>query len=65
MTHLPFDQQLLNACAALMLLLAFVMLSQRRIVSLVNLYAVQGAVLAAATFLLAWRTGDRQLYFSA
>jgi len=65
MTHLPFDQQLLNACAALMLLLAFVMLSQRRIVSLVNLYAVQGAVLAVATFLLAWRTGDRQLYFSA
>lgn len=65
MTHLPIDQQLLNACAALMLLLAFVMLSQRRVVSLVNLYATQGAVLAAATFLLAWRSGDTQLYFSA
>jgi hydrogenase-4 component E len=41
------------------------MLSQRRIVTLVNLYAVQGAVLAAATLLLAWRTGERHLYLSA
>ena len=64
-THLPFDQQLLNACAALMLLLAFAMLSQRRLVSLVSLYAVQGAVLAAATLLLAWRTGEGHLYLSA
>ena len=65
MTHLPFDLQLLNACAALLLLLSFAMLSQRRIVSLVNLLAVQGAVLAAVTLLVAWRTGQGQLYFSA
>ncbi|HWF98741.1 MAG TPA: hypothetical protein VN691_06095 [Steroidobacteraceae bacterium] len=65
MTHLPFNQQLLNACAALLLLLSFAMLSQRRIVSLVSLYAVQGAVLAAATLLLAWRTGEGNLYVSA
>jgi hydrogenase-4 component E len=64
-THLPFDKQLLNACAALMLLLSFAMLSQRRLVSLVSLYAVQGAVLAAATLLLAWRTGEGHLYLSA
>jgi len=64
-THLPFNQQLLNACAALLLLLSFAMLSQRRIVSLVSLYAVQGAVLAAATLLLAWRTGEGNLYVSA
>jgi len=63
--HVPFNQQLLNACAALMLLLSFAMLSQRRIVSLVNLYAVQGGVLAAATLLIAWRTGEGHLYFSA
>lgn len=62
--HLSLDQQLLNACAALLLLLAFAMLSQRRTVSLVNLYALQGAVLAAATLLLAWRTGEGHLYFS-
>ena len=56
---------MLNACAALLLLLSFAMLSQRRIVSLVNLFAVQGAVLAAATLLIAWRTGEAHLYFSA
>jgi hydrogenase-4 component E len=65
MTRLPLDLQLLNACAALMLLLSFAMLSQRRIVSLVNLYAIQGAVLAATTLLVAWRTGEGHLYFSA
>ena len=65
MTHLPHDLQLLNACAALMLLLSFAMLSQRRIVSLVNLYAIQGAVLAATTLVVAWRTGEGHLYFSA
>lgn len=65
MTHLPLAQQLLDTCAALLLLLSFAMLSQRRVVSLVNLYAVQGAVLAAATLLLAWRTGEAHLYVSA
>ncbi len=62
---LPWGQQLLDMCAALLLLLSFAMLSQRRIVTLVNLYAVQGAVLAAAKLLLAWRTGERHLYLSA
>ena len=65
MTHLSLYQQLLDACAALLLLLSFAMLSQRRVVTLVNLYAVQGAVLAAATLLLAWRTGEGHLYLSA
>ena len=65
MPRMPFDQQLLDACAAIMLLLSFAMLSQRRIVSLVNLYAVQGGVLAAATLLVAWRTGEGHLYLSA
>ena len=65
MIDMPFDQQLLDACAAILLLLSFAMLSQRRIVSLVNLYALQGAVLTAATLLLAWRTGEGHLYFSA
>jgi len=65
MIRIPLDQQLLDSCAALMLLLSFAMLSQRRSVSLVNLYAIQGAVLAAATLLLAWRTGQGHLYFSA
>lgn len=65
MTHLPLDLQLLNACAALLLLLSFAMLSQRRIVSLVDLFALQGGLLATATVLLAWRTGQPHLYVSA
>ncbi len=65
LTHLPWDLQLLNACAALLLLLSFAMLSQRRIVSLVDLLAVQGALLATATGLLAWRSAQPHLYVSA
>jgi len=65
MTQLSWDLQLLNACAALLLLLAFAMLSQRRIVTLVNLLALQGAVLCLATLLVDWRTGESHLYISA
>ena len=61
----PFVLQLLNSLAALLLLLSFAMLAQRRVVTLVNLLALQGAVLCAATLLLAWRTGERHLYVSA
>ncbi len=65
MTGTPIDLQLLNLCAALLLLLAFAMLSQRRIVTLVNLLALQGTLLLAATLLLARRTGEHHLYVSA
>jgi len=61
----PFDLQLLNTCAALLLLVSFAMLSQRRVVSLVKLLALQGALLCVATLLLAWRTGQDHLYLSA
>jgi hydrogenase-4 component E len=61
----PFDLQLLNLCAALLLLLSFAMLAQRRVVSLVSLLAMQGVLLLAATVLLAWRTGQQHLYVSA
>ena len=65
MEALPFDLQILNALAALLLLLSFAMLSQRRIVTLVNLLALQGSLLFMATLLLAWRTGATHLYISA
>jgi hydrogenase-4 component E len=65
MNALSWDLQLLNTLAALLLLLSFAMLSQRRIVALVNLLALQGALLFVATLLLAWRTGDHHLYLSA
>ncbi len=65
MTAVPFVLQLLNSLAALLLLLSFAMLAQRRVVTLVNLLALQGAILGAATLLLAWRTGEGNLYVSA
>ena len=65
MTPLSVDLRLLNVCAALLLLLSFAMLAQRRIVSLVNLLALQGALLFGATLLLAWRTAELHLYLSA
>jgi len=64
MTTLPFDLQLLNTFAALFLLSSFAMLSQRRVVTMVNLLALQGLLLGAATLLLAWRTGHGHLYVS-
>ena len=65
MNALPFDLQVLNACAALLLLLSFSMLAQRRTVNLVNLLAMQGALLVVATLVVAWRTGETHLYLSA
>jgi hydrogenase-4 component E len=62
---IPFDLQILNVLAALLLLLSFSMLAQRRIVVLVNLLATQGLLLFLATMLLAWRTGEHHLYLSA
>jgi hydrogenase-4 component E len=61
----PFDLQLLNTGAALLLLLSFALLTQRRVVTMVSLLATQGALLAMATLLLAHRTGAVHLYFSA
>jgi hydrogenase-4 component E len=65
MNPLPFDLQLLNTCAAVLLLISFSMLTQRRIVTLVDLLAWQGGLLFAATILMAFRTGEQHLYFSA
>ena len=65
MAGTPLDLQLLNMCAALLLLLSFAMLAQRRVVNLVNLLALQGTLLFIATLLIAWRTRAPHLYISA
>lgn len=62
---IPFSAQIINSLAALLLLIAFAMLSQRRILSLINLFAWQGLVLAASTFVVAYSTGQGHLYVSA
>ena len=57
--------QLINLGAALLLLSSFAMLSQRRILSLVNLFALQGAVLSVSTVIVAHTSGATHLYASA
>ena len=65
MTVLPLYAQLINLFAALLLLLSFAMLSQRRVLSLIDLFAAQGLALAASTAIVAWGTGQTHLYASA
>jgi hydrogenase-4 component E len=60
-----YGPQLVNLLAAVMLLLSFAMLAQRRILSLINLFAAQGFVLFLSTALVAWLTGQSHLYWSA
>jgi hydrogenase-4 component E len=57
--------QLLNLGAALLLLSSFAMLSQRRILSLVNLFALQGLLLTVSTAIVAYSSGATHLYASA
>jgi len=57
--------QLINLLAALLLLIAFAMLSQRRVLSLINLFAWQGMVLTVSTLIVAITTSQHHLYYSA
>jgi hydrogenase-4 component E len=57
--------QIINLLAAMLLLIAFAMLSQRRILSLIKLFAWQGLVLSLSTFVVAYSTGQHHLYYSA
>ncbi len=63
--NVPFSTQFVNVFAAFLLLIAFAMLSQRRVLTLIKLYAWQGAALAASTAIVAWSTGQTALYVSA
>lgn len=62
---LPLSAQLINLLASLMLLLAFAMLAQRRILSLIHLFAAQGAVLTLNTVVVALSTAQSHLLYSA
>ena len=64
MTGLPLYAQLINLLAAILLLLAFAMLTQRRVLSLVNLFAAQGLALALSTAIVAYATRQPHLYWS-
>jgi len=62
--QIPLGFQLINLLAAILLLLAFAMLAQRRVVSLVDLFAAQGFVLALSTAVVAYTTNQPHLYQS-
>ena len=62
---LPLYAQLINLLAAILLLLAFAMLTQRRVVSLIDLFAFQGLALALSTAIVAYTTAQTHLFFSA
>jgi len=63
--EVPLVAQVVNVLAAFLLLLAFAMLSQRRVLTLIKLLAWQGAALALSTGIVAWSTGQTHLYWSA
>ena len=57
--------QSINLFAVILLVVAFAMIAQRRILTLIHLYTLQGAALVAASLVVAYLTGDRHLYYSA
>jgi len=57
--------QFVNLLGAVLLMLAFAMISQRRIVSLIGLFTLQGATLVLATAVVGYVTGQPHLYLSA
>ena len=62
---MSYSIQVINLLAAILLLIAFAMLSQRRILSLINLFAWQGLVLSLSTLVVAYTTSQHHLYYSA
>jgi hydrogenase-4 component E len=61
----PLSSQMINLCAAIMLLLGFAMLAQRRVLTLINLFMLQGVVLFASTLIVALTTHQNHLLWSA
>lgn len=57
--------QLINLFAAVILMLAFAMLAQRRILTLIHLFALQGLAVVGATTVVAYVTNQHHLYYSA
>jgi hydrogenase-4 component E len=57
--------QTVNLFASILLILAFAMLSQRRILSLIHLFTLQGIVVVASTTVVAYVTHQHHLYYSA
>jgi hydrogenase-4 component E len=59
------SNQLINLFAAVILMLAFAMLAQRRILTLIHLFTMQGLAVVGSTVVVAYVTDQHHLYFSA
>ncbi|MDZ7590805.1 MAG: formate hydrogenlyase [Rubrivivax sp.] len=57
--------QFVNLLGTLLLMLAFAMISQRRVLSLIHLFTAQGVTLALATAVVGYVTEQHHLYISA
>jgi hydrogenase-4 component E len=57
--------QSVNLLGAMLLMLAFAMISQRRILSLINLFTLQGLALVVSTIIVGSITAQPHLYLSA
>ena len=62
---IPLSSQMINLCAAIMLLIGFAMLAQRRVLTLINLFMLQGLVLFVSTLIVALSTDQSHLLWSA
>ncbi len=65
LVQISLTLQFINLLAAMLLLIVFAMLGQRRIFSLINLFAWQGLVLSISTVVVAYSTAQQHLYYSA
>lgn len=63
--ELPLIEQAILTVAALVLVSAFALLAQSRVVATIKVFAWQGVLLAGGSALVAWNTGETHLYFSA
>jgi hydrogenase-4 component E len=57
--------QFINLLGAVLLILAFAMIAQRRILSLIHLFTLQGMTLALATAVVGYVTNQPHLYLSS
>jgi hydrogenase-4 component E len=63
--QISYTLQFINLLGAMLLLVVFAMLAQRRILSMINLFAWQGVLLSVSTFIVAYSTAQHHLYYSA
>jgi hydrogenase-4 component E len=57
--------QFINLLGAILLMLAFGMIAQRRILTLINLFTMQGLALTVSTLVVGYTTAQPHLYLSA